>query len=212
MDIPQALLGFTVVAALLTIVPGIDTALVLRSAIGRGPVAAMVTAAGVGTGTLVWGVVAAVGASAVLAASETAYRVLTLAGAAYMIWLGVSMFAKTFRPGAAHSPDTLPTPARAGLWRAWATGAGTNLLNPKVGAFYLATIPQFIPAGTSPILMGVALAAIHFALGLVWAGIIVAASRAASRWLQNAKAVKLVDRITGGVLVAFGVRLALQPH
>lgn len=210
MDLTQALVGFTVVAALLTIVPGIDTALVLRAAIGQGGRRAFVTAAGVGTGTLVWGVVAAVGASALLAASELAYRLLTLAGAAYMVWLGASMLIRTFR-GAAHTLDLSPR-SRPGALRAYATGAGTNLLNPKVGAFYLATIPQFIPAGASPLAMGIVLASIHFLLGMVWAAVLVIGARAAAGWLRNPRAVRVVDRVTGSVLVVFGLRLALDPH
>ena len=88
MTITTALLSFAVVAGLLTLVPGIDTALVLRSSLTMSRSYAFATALGISTGAMVWGVAAAVGVSALLAASELAYRALTLVGAAYMVWLG----------------------------------------------------------------------------------------------------------------------------
>src|SRR5689334_22813289 len=106
MTVPQALLSFAVVAGLLTLVPGIDTALVLRSVLTRGRGFAFGTAAGIVTGALVWGAAAAVGASTLLAASELAYRLLTLAGAAYMVVLGLSLLVRTFRSGGGGGTET----------------------------------------------------------------------------------------------------------
>lgn len=212
MTFNQAVLSFAVVAALLTLVPGIDTSLVLRAALSRGRAYACATASGIVTGAPIWGVAAAVGASALLATSEVAYRILTFAGATYMVWLGASMIWKTFaRPGlAAHTPAQ-EMPVSRSLARAWLVGLGTNLLNPKVGVFYLATIPQFIPAGASPAAMGLLLAAIHGVLSLLWfAGIIVATGFVA-RWLRGVRAVKIIDRITGTVLIGFGGGLAIAP-
>jgi threonine/homoserine/homoserine lactone efflux protein len=211
----QALAGFAVVAALLTIIPGLDSTLVLRSALTRGRGAAIATAGGIACGAMVWGAAAAVGASALLAASEFAYRVLTLAGAAYMVWLGASMIVKTFRRRASlpvPEEAALPPVGRRPLLRAWATGAATNLLNPKVGVFYIATIPQFIPHGVSPLAMGLVLALVHNLLSAVWFAGIIVASRLASRWLRHPRAQRIIDRVTGTVLIGFGVRLALQPH
>jgi len=209
----QPLFAFALVAALLTIVPGIDTSLVLRGALTRGHRYGYATAFGICCGALVWGVAAAIGASALLAASEIAYRVLTLAGAAYMVWLGGSLIWKSFRRGADAGGHGLPVSrASDSLGRAWLTGFGTNLLNPKVGVFYLATIPQFIPHGTSPALMGVALAAVHALLSIVWFTAIILATAVVSRWLRNPRAVRIIDRITGTVLIGFGAKLAAFPH
>src|SRR5919112_1050964 len=96
-----AVLSFALVAGLLTLVPGLDTALVLRSSISKSRSFAFATALGINTGAMIWGVAAAVGVSALLAASELAYRVLTLAGAAYMVWLGASLLWKSLRQGKA---------------------------------------------------------------------------------------------------------------
>jgi threonine/homoserine/homoserine lactone efflux protein len=210
----QAIGGFAVVATLLTIIPGLDTTLVLRSGLTKGKRVAVATAAGIESGALVWGVAAAVGASALLAASELAYRILTIAGALYMVYLGVSLIWKSFRRSAQAPVDvpTIDTRGRHPYVRAWATGAMTNLLNPKVGVFYIATIPQFIPHGSSPIVMGLVLAIVHNLISVVWFAGIIVASSVASRWLRNARAIRIIDRITGTVLIGFGTKLAIAPH
>ena len=129
------LLSFAVVAGQLTIVPGLDTALVLRAAVSRGRRCAFATAVGIGSGTLVWGVAAAAGVSALVTASELGYTVLRVAGAIYLVWMGTSMI----RDGLRHSltvPETAGNHSSEDLFEAWARGLGTNLLNPKVGVFY----------------------------------------------------------------------------
>lgn len=214
MSFAQAVLSFALVAGLLTLVPGIDTSLVLRGALTRGRSSAFATAAGVCTGALVWGVAAAAGASALLAASDIAYRALTIAGAAYLAWLGASLIWKSITSGPPHAAGIggARLPGGRPLWRAWLTGAATNLLNPKVGVFYIATIPQFIPDGAIPIVMGLLLAGIHAALSLVWFTVIIVGTGFASTWLRNQQAVRVIDRITGIALIGFGARLALDPH
>jgi threonine/homoserine/homoserine lactone efflux protein len=223
--ITQAVLSFAVVAGLLTLVPGIDTALVLRSSLTRSRAYAFSTAVRISTGAMVWGIAAAVGVSALLAASQFAYQALTLAGAAYMVWLGASLLWKSRKAGPAAAAAS--TGAGAGgpagasakgngggrqLLRGWLTGTGTNLLNPKVGVFYIATIPQFIPQGSSPLLMGVLLAGVHCLLTMLWfAGLIFGAGYA-SKWLNGPRSVRVIDRITGTVLVGFGLKLALEPR
>ena len=215
MTFPQAVLSFAAVAGLLTLVPGIDTSIVLRAGLPRRRAAAFATAAGVCCGALAWGAAAAVGASALLAASDIAYRALTLAGAAYMAWLGASLIWKTTsRKGAAgpHLPAD-PAPAHDGtLWGSWLKGAATNLLNPKVGVFYVATIPQFIPAGMSPLAMGLLLAAVHGVMAMCWFALIIIGAGFASKWLRSPRSISIIDRITGTVLIGFGARLALEPH
>ena len=207
--ITSALLGFAAVAAVLTVIPGLDTTLVLRSALTQSRRHAVVTALGVSTGALAWGAAAAVGAAALLAASEVAYRAVTIVGAAYMAYLGVMLIVRSFR----HDPVVLDGPAVAlPLWRSFCSGAWTNLLNPKVGAFYVATIPQFIPDGASHLGMGLLLAGVHDVIGLVWFAGVIWGAQAARRWLANARALKVIDRIAGVVLVGFGARLVLERH
>ncbi|WP_323959542.1 LysE family translocator [Arthrobacter sp. JZ12] len=209
MTVLDAVLAFAVVAGLLTLVPGLDTALVLRSALTRTRSYAWATALGVATGAMTWGVAAAVGISALLAASEMAYRVLTMAGAAYMIWLGASMIWKSFRRGSLqHGPAGVAAPAATGSsWQGWLIGAGTNLLNPKVGVFYIATIPQFLPDGSAPLLMGAVLAGVHCVLTMAWFAALIVGGGYARRWLSNPRSLAVIDRLTGLVLVGFGGKL-----
>ncbi|QDG68563.1 LysE family translocator [Pseudarthrobacter sp. NIBRBAC000502772] len=214
MDLYQSLLSFGLVAGLLTLVPGIDTALVLRSSLARTRGFAFATALGISTGLMVWGIAAAVGVSALLAASELAYRALTIAGAAYMVWLGASLLWKSRAkdPSSASPEVGVPAASRHQLFQGWLTGTGTNLLNPKVGVFYIATIPQFIPPGTPPLLMGTLLAGVHCVLGLAWLTFLIFGAGFASKWLKSARSLRIIDRITGTVLIGFGLRLALEPR
>ncbi|CAH0201227.1 Leucine efflux protein [Arthrobacter sp. Bi83] len=210
-----AVLSFALVAGLLTLLPGLDTALVLRSSISKSRSFAFATALGINTGAMIWGIAAAVGVSALLAASELAYRMLTLAGAAYMIWLGASLLWTCLRK--TNEPDIPANEAPAlitgkdDLFRGWLTGTGTNLLNPKVGVFYIAAIPQFIPSDTSPLLMGILLAGFHCLLAMAWFTLLIIGAGYAARWLKGAKSIRIIAGITGTVLVGFGLKLALQP-
>lgn len=206
MTILEAVVAFSVVAGLLTLTPGLDTALVLRSSLTRTRKYAWATAVGVATGAMTWGIAAAVGVSALLAASEVAYRMLTVAGAAYMLWLGASMLWKSLRRSP-HIDVEAGSAAPSSALQGWLTGLGTNLLNPKVGVFYIAMIPQFMPAEVSPLLMGVLLAAVHCVLTMLWFTGLILGGRFASRWLRRPRALAFVDGATGVVLLGFGGKL-----
>lgn len=195
---------------MLTLVPGLDTALVLRSSLVRTRSYAWATALGVATGAMVWGIAAAVGISALLAASELAYRMLTIGGAGYMLWLGASMIWKPFRRGGRPVGGADAVVVASSSWRGWLIGAGTNLLNPKVGVFYIATIPQFLPVGTSPLLMGAVLAGVHSVLTMTWFAALILGGIYARRWLANPTALAMIDRLTGLVLLAFGGKLLID--
>ncbi|MBI1685935.1 LysE family translocator [Caulobacter hibisci] len=206
MSTPEALVAFTLAASLLTITPGLDTALVLRSAATEGPRRAAAAAVGIGAGCMTWGMAAAFGAGALLTASELAYTALKWAGAAYLVWMGVKMLIKPrdrFEPGAV-------APTGGGLADSFRRGLFTNLLNPKVGVFYISFLPQFIPAGANPGVFGSLLAGIHVLLGLAWAGLLIAATAPLAGLLREAAVVRWLDRISGGVFIAFGLRLALE--
>ena len=209
MTLHVAILSFAVVATLLTVIPGMDTAIVLRAAISQGRGHAYATALGVNCGALLWGIAAAVGASAVLAASHTAYTVLKFAGAAYMIWLGVSMLWASRKN--AQLADVEPGRTWS-LRAAWLRGFGTNVLNPKVGVFYLAMIPQFMAVGVPPVAMGVLLAMVHNLISLVWFTAMIVAAQAARRAVTGTRFSRIIDRITGTVLITFGVRLVAGSH
>lgn len=207
MTVTSALLSFAVVALLMTLVPGVDTALILRSAVVRSKADAFVAALGICAGVFTWGLVAAAGASAILAASQLAYQILTYLGAAYLVFLGGQMIYRSLRRKELGPTDVIVASSK---WKAFGTGFITNLLNPKIGVFYIAVIPQFTPANANALLMGVALAAVHVLLTLLWAGVLIAGAALAGKWLSTPGAVSWMDRITGTVLIGFGVKVALS--
>ncbi|MCP2327973.1 threonine/homoserine/homoserine lactone efflux protein [Hamadaea flava] len=209
MDFTTAVVSFAVVAGLLTIIPGVDTALVLRTAVVQGRRHAFATAFGICTGALVWGAAAAAGISVLLTASRTAYTVMRVAGAIYLIYLGVMMLRDARRPKTAADVDV----ALVSPWRAFARGLTTNLLNPKVGVFYVAMLPQFLPADVPALPMGVLLALVHDLEAMVWFTLIIGGVGLARRWLTGSAAAavrirRVTDAIAGTALVALGIRLA----
>jgi len=213
MTVGHALLAFTVAAGLLTITSGPDTALVLRTAAVEGPRRAMMAGAGVCLGLLTRGFAAAIGIGALLSATRAAYNVLGISGACYLIFLGTKIFLgqRSFfsEPGPEPSPlQAERVSATAPRW--FARGFLTNILNPKVGVFYITFLPQFIPSGVAATPSSMLLAAIHATQGIIWFLILTLATRSLSTWLQRPKVRKALDRTTGAALASFGLKLILD--
>ncbi len=187
-----AVLGFAVVAAALTITPGLDTALVLRSAMTGRRSDAAATAVGIVAGLFVWGAAAAAGISALLTASQAAYDVVRYAGAAYLVWFGGRLLWRALRPVV---PEEAVAPGGRSVWRAVRLGLVTNLLNPKVGVFYVALLPQFVPPGSDALAVGLLLAAVHAALSLIWFALLIAVAGVLGRRLRSPRTVRAVDEI-----------------
>ena len=203
MNLETALIAFVAAAALLTITPGLDTAMVLRTAAVEGPRTAALAGLGIICGCLAWGAAVALGLGVLLAASSFAYTVLKWTGAAYLAWLGLRLILKPrsrFDVGAA-------SPQR-GNW--WARGFLNNLLNPKIGVFYVSFLPQFVPAHVAAGPFIFLLAVIHGVLGALWFAALIAATSPLKRWLARQAVMRWIDRVTGAVFLAFGLRLALD--
>ena len=210
---PQ-LLAFIGVAAALTVLPGSDMALVLRSVVASGRRAGWVTALGVCSGLTIHAAAAALGVSALLAASATAFSVLKLVGGAYLVFLGARMIVGTWRKGAEEglgqaAPRVPPRSlSGSGDLAAFATGFVTNVLNPKVAVFYLTVLPQFVSPGDPVLRTCLLLGGIHIAMGLVWLSAYVWLLGRIAGVLTRPRVRHAVERVTGGLLVGLGLRLA----
>ena len=207
MTIAQSLIAFLAAAALLTITPGVDTAMVLRAAAVEGRRPAAFAAIGIGMGCLVWGAAVALGLGALLTASQAAYSALKWIGAAYLVYLGVRLM---WKPRERLVIDAGGAAATGGALTSLRRGLFTNLLNPKIGVFYVTFLPQFTPVGVSVGGYSFMLACIHVVLGLVWFAFLISATAPLRAFLARPKAVKTMDRVTGGVFIAFGAGLALS--
>lgn len=199
-----ALLTWILVAALGVMTPGLDTLLVLRHTMLGGRRAGLATVVGVATGCVVWATASLAGLTALLAASTLAYDIVRIAGAAYLLWLGVSALWRTFR----RRPATgdLDAPVAPGWFAAFRTGMGTNLLNPKVGVFYMSLLPQFLPKDDAAT-WGVLLVAIHLAVTFVWFPLLIWAAARARALLLRDRVRRWLDRATATVLIALGIKL-----
>ena len=211
----HALLAFAAAAGLLTVTPGLDTALVLRTAAVEGPRRAMLAASGICFGLLTWGLAASLGLGALLAVSHAAYSILRIVGACYLIYLGVRMFFRR-APSLSLEASELPEKKKPGSDNdhyAWfVRGYLTNLLNPKVGVFYVTFLPQFVPAGVPVVSFSMLLAAIHATEGILWLLAITHATRLFSTWFQRPRVTRSLDRVTGTVLTGFGLEIILDRH
>jgi threonine/homoserine/homoserine lactone efflux protein len=183
------MIAFLVVAIVVIVAPGPDFALVVRNSVTRGRGTA--TACGVVAGQLMWVVATAVGLAAVLIASRPAFEALRLVGAAYLIWLGLSMLLRRTR---AHRVPRPGSPFRQGML--------SNLANPKMPVFFTSLLPQFGASFAALVSHGLVFAL----LTLTWLSLVAHAGAL----LRVAKVRRVLDIVTGIVLVAFGARLATE--
>ena len=204
---PQILV-FAGVAALLIVTPGADTMLVVRNVLARGSRAGLLTTAGIAAGCFVHAILSALGVSLVLARSVMAFEAVKLAGAGYLIFLGLQSLWRARRAAEGEAPPG-PAPARRGA-RSLVEGFLTNLLNPKVAIFYLAFLPQFIRATDAVLVTSLLLAAIHVGMGVVWLSLVSVFLGTLRGFVERRRVRRTLERVTGVVLIALGVRLALE--
>jgi threonine/homoserine/homoserine lactone efflux protein len=194
--------AFLAVSALVIVTPGQDTALTIRNTLALGRRGGVHTAAGVALGQLVWALAASAGLVALLHAWEPAFLALRIAGAAYLLYLGLAALRSAFTPKAAALPEQrLRTPPLV-------QGLLSNLGNPKMAVFFTSLLPQFAPHGSFVALF--ALGAVFCALTLTWlSGYALAVSRA-SELLRRSRFWRALEALTGAVLVALGIRVAAE--
>lgn len=200
-----AFAAFVVAATLIVLLPGPDTLVVVRNIVQGGRRVGTLTALGVLTGLLVWVSAASLGLSALLGASKLGYLVLRLIGGAYLVFLGVQSLRA--RVGA-FELEPASGRGRPILGRGFVAGMATDLLNPKVGVFFVTFLPAFVPrghpVGSTTLYFG---AIFVFETALYFAVLLMLAGRVTS-WLQSPAIRRRLSRVTGAVLVGFGIRLA----
>jgi threonine/homoserine/homoserine lactone efflux protein len=191
---------FAIASLVLIALPGPDQALIMRNALVGGRTAGVRTMLGGVSGLALHASAAALGVSALLATSATAYATLKLVGVAYLLYLGVRMLLSSRKP---------PEPeheARGG--RPFLQGFVSNALNPKVALFFLTFVPQFLPDSGSTLPVALALSATFAAIYLAWFTGLVRLVGLASDALRRPRVKAWIERVTGGALMAFAVRLA----
>ncbi len=203
-------LAFAGIAAVLTITPGADMALVAKNVFTRGKKGSFATITGICSGLFVHATASALGLSAILARSARAFEIVKWAGAAYLFYLGVMALRRAARgvSQARLAELGFPQAQRVGWWGGFAEGMLTNLLNPKVALFYLTFLPQFIAPGDPVLRVSLILASLHVAMGLVWLTIYSSALHKLNATMTRSGVRRAIEAATGGLLMALGARLA----
>ncbi len=201
----DVLLPFLVGSVLVTVIPGADMALVTRQVLVGGPTLAQRTIFGNLTGLLVHGVALAAGLSALLVASATAYTAVKLAGAAYLVYLGVQTLRASRQPPVDVQPTAVAVPRHAFL-----QGLISTVLNPKPALFFLTFLPQFVNRDAAVLPQTLTLAAIHVIVGLIWLSFFARLIYRARGVLTAPRFKAWLERTTGAVLIALGLRVAVE--
>ena len=203
--------SFAVVVLLLTLTPGADAIVVVRTAIGSGRAAGVFVAVGGGISLFAHATLSAVGLSAVLMHSPSALRIVQFAGAGYLVFLGIGALLRLrgTRPAIGTDGETKGDEQRS-LLRAFADGFLTNLLNPKVSAFYLAILPQYLESGNSRVATTMVLTLIHFVLAVVWKSSIACAVDRTKRIIVKPRIWRAMECVSGVALIAFAMKIILS--
>ena len=197
----NSIAAFAVMSLIVTVTPGPDSLLVLRSSLLGGRRTGARVAGGATAGSLAWGICSAAGLPAILAASAQAYRAIQLAGACYLIVLGIRGWRATGGHASSSRPERRP---------GFRTGLLSNLLNPKVGLFFLAIMPQLIPHHAAVTMYALAFAVTDMVIAGAWLAIVAWVSDKAGALLRRPRVRTALDRATGIVLVSLGLKVAAE--
>jgi RhtB (resistance to homoserine/threonine) family protein len=204
------LLVFIGVAALVIIIPGPDTAVVTKNVFVHGRRTALGTSAGVSTGLAVWTVAAAVGIASMVRASEVAFTVLKLVGALYLVWLGIQALRDSRHVGVGETTAAGAERSTMGVLGGFRQGLFSDLANPKIGVFFTSLLPQFVDPGRPVLLPFLVLGAIFVVMTFAWLFAYCMVAARAAETLQRPRVKAALDRFTGVVLIALGLRLAAE--
>jgi threonine/homoserine/homoserine lactone efflux protein len=201
--------AFLAISALLAVIPGPDTAITTRNALIGGRRAGLFTILGVSMGLAVWTLATGAGIAALIRASEPAFVALKLVGAAYLVFLGAQALWGALRRRGLRGGEPearRPIPPRVALRQ----GAITNLGNPKIAVFFTSFLPQFTPADEASFGSLVLLGALFCVIGLSWLTLYALVVARIGDFLRKPGPRRILESVTGAVLIAFGARLAAE--
>lgn len=201
--------AFLIAITILTLTPGLDTALVLRNSSRGGFADGSTTSLGICLGLFVHATFSAIGISAILAQSAELFNAVKMVGAAYLIWLGATTLKSVWK-GELGTVNTQAQQRQLNLTRSLREGFLSNVLNPKTAVFYLAFLPQFINPEGSAFLQSCLMASIHFVIAMVWQCGLAGVLNSAKKLLQSSTFMKRMEATTGVVLVGLGVKLLIE--
>jgi threonine/homoserine/homoserine lactone efflux protein len=200
-------IAFVGISLLVICTPGPDTALTVRNVLTGGRRAGLLTAAGVATGQAVWTVAAALGLTGLILASEPGFVAMKLLGFAFLVFLGAQSLLAAWRGHQATSDRELGSVATSGVGTLW-QGLFNDLANPKMAAFFVSMLPQFVPSGSPPFATMLAFGLTFSLLTFGWLALYSIAISRLRRRLERSAVRRVLDAVAGTVLVAFGIRLA----
>lgn len=197
-----ALLAFCGLGVVLAVTPGPDTFLTLRYSLRRTRLG-LAAAAGSSLGSLVWAALVGIGLAALIEQSAEAYRVIKIFGGLYLIYLGIRAFVQSRRH--AREVTTAVAAPRGSVLAAFGSGLLSCTLNPKVGLFFLAIVPQFLPQHGNRFLFTMGLGAIDTVISMIYLTIVCLVAARANEWLNRPRVTKVLERVSGGILAALGI-------
>ncbi len=198
---PAAFLAFCGLALILALTPGPDSFLTLRYSL-RGLRSGIAAGTGAALGQLGWAMLVGVGLAAIIEQSAEVYQVIKLVGGLYLVYLGVQALLSHRRNGGADAATPL---VPGSVRRAFGAGLVSNLTNPKVGLFFLAVVPQFLPDGASAFWMTMRLGATLTVIGGLYLMLLARVAAKANAWLNRPRVSRNLERTSGGILAALGI-------
>ncbi|WP_114785506.1 LysE family translocator [Vibrio tetraodonis] len=198
--------AFLIAITILTLTPGLDTAIVIRNASRGGAKDGIAASFGICIGLFVHATLSAVGISAILAQSAQLFSMVKMIGAVYLIWLGLSTL-KNIYNGKSDAINWSGTQNQSNIKRSVREGFLSNVLNPKTAVFYLAFLPQFINPEGSAIAQTIMMASIHFVIAMIWQSSLAVSLSCAKNIIGNTNFLRRMEATTGVVLVGLGIKL-----
>jgi threonine/homoserine/homoserine lactone efflux protein len=205
----SSLPAFALAVLLISVAPGPAMALILRRAALRGMSGALPTVLGLEAGMFVWALVAGTGFAALVAASELAYLVLRVVGAGVLLLLGVRAWLAAWR-GTGEAPPEPIGPSGRRWWAAFCEGAVVQIANPKAAILMIAFYPQFVPADGAVFATTAVFGAVQVLLELVFYLALTAGVARAAAWFRRPRIRRRIEAVTGTVLIALGLRVAVS--